>query len=95
MKMRTSKNYKCLLTIFKEESDRLKKCAASAKESETVSYYSHMHLYLCALCTDIAAVTLNSREKELFFKRVQECSSKMCATVGEFYVKSYEKAKGE
>ena len=93
--MRTSKNYKCLLTIFREESDRLKKAAAAAEQPETVSYYSHMHLYLCALCTDIAAATLSSHEKELFFKHVQDCSSKMCEVVGEFYVKSYEKAIGD
>ena len=93
--MRTSKNYKCLLAIFSEESERLKKCAAAAKESETASYYSHMHLYLCAIFADIGTATLSDKEKTLFFKQVQECSSQMCAVVGEFFVKSYEKAKGE
>ena len=93
--MRTSKNYKCLLSIFREESDRLKKCAACAKESETVSYYSHMHLYLCAMFADIATATLTDKEKTLLLKWVQRCSSEMCAIVGNFYVKSYEKAKGD
>lgn len=93
--MRTSKNYKSLLTIFSEESDRLKKCAATAKESETVSYYSHMHLYLCAIFADVAAATLTDKEKALFLKWVQRCSSEMCAIVGNFFVKSYEKAKGD
>ena len=93
--MRTSNNYKNLLTIFREESDRLKKCAASAKESETVSYYSHMHLYLCAIFADIATATLSDKEKSLLCKWIQRCSSEMCAIVGNFYVKSYEKAKGE
>ena len=93
--MRTSKNYKCLLTIFREESERLKKCAAGAKESKTVSYYLHMHLYLCAIFADIATAALSDKEKTLLCKWIQRCSSEMCATVGEFYVKSYEKAKGE
>lgn len=93
--MRTSKNYKCLLTIFREESDRLKKCAASAKESETVSYYSHMHLYLCAIFADIATGTLTDKEKTLLLKWIQRCSCDMSAIVGNFYVKSYEKAKGD
>lgn len=93
--MRTSKNYKSLLFIFREESDRLKKCAATAKEPETVNYYSHMHLYLCAIFADIATATLTEKEKTLHFKWIQRCSSEMCAIVGNFYVKSYEKAKGE
>lgn len=93
--MRTSKNYKSLLSIFREESDRLKKCAAGAKASETVSYYSHMHLYLCAIFADIATVTLSDKEKTLFLKWIQRCSSEMSAIVGNFYVKSYEKAKGD
>lgn len=93
--MRTSKNYKSLLTIFREESDRLKKCAAAAKETETVNYYSHMHLYLCAIFADIATATLSDSEKTLLLKWVQRCSSEMCAIIGNFYVKSYEKVKGE
>ena len=82
--MRTSKNYKNLLTIYREESDSLKKCAAGAKESETVSYYSHMHLYLCAIFEDIATATLTDKEKTLFCKWIQRCSSEMCAIVGNF-----------
>ena len=93
--MRTSKNYKALLSLFREESERLKRCASTAEEPETVNYYSHMHLYLCATFADIATATLSDKEKTLLLKWVQRCSSEMCAIVGNFYVKSYEKAKGE
>ena len=93
--MRTSKNYKSLLTIFREESDRLKKAASAAEQPETVNYYSHMHLYLCAICADIATATLSSHEKTLLLKWIQRCSSEMCAIVGDFYVRSYEKARDE
>ena len=93
--MRTSKNYKSILTIFREESERLKKAAAAAEQPETVNYYSHLHLYLCALCADIATATLSSHEKTLLLKWVQRCSSEMWAIVGNFYVKSVEKAKGD
>ena len=93
--MRTSKSYKALLSLFREESERLKRCASAAEESETVSYYSHMHLYLCAIFADIAEATLSDHEKTLLLKWVQRCSSEMCAIVGNYYVKSYEKAKGD
>lgn len=93
--MRTSKNYQATLQIFREESDRLKKCAATAIEPEIVNYYSHMHLYLCAIFADIATATLSAQEKSLLLKWIQRCSSEMCAIVGNFYVKSYEKAKGD
>ena len=93
--MRTSRNYKSILTIFREESERLKKAASAAEQPETVNYYSHMHLYLCAICADIAAATLSSHEKTLICKWIQRCSSDMSAIVGNYFVKSYEKAKGK
>lgn len=93
--MRTSRHYQAILSIFREESERLKKAAHAAEESETVNYYSHMHLYLCAIFADIATATLSDKEKTLLLKWVQRCSSEMCAIVGNFYVKSYEKAKGD
>lgn len=89
--MKTSKNYKCLLSIFREESERLRMAASAAEEAETVKYYSHMHLYLCAIYADIAEATLSTHEKDMFHKWIHSCSSQMCAIVGEFYVKSYEK----
>lgn len=92
--MRTSKNYKTLLSIFRQESERLRRAANAANEAETVNYYSHMHIYLCALYADIAAGTLSEHEEKMFFKWIYSCSSQMCALVGEFHVKSYEKAKG-
>ena len=91
--MRTSKNYKCLLSIFREESERLKRCASTAEDPETVNYYSHMHLYLCAVFADIAEATLSDHEKKMFHKWIGSCSSQMCALVGEFYVKSYENSR--
>lgn len=89
--MRTSKNYKTLLSIFRQESERLRTAANAANEAETVSYYAHMHLYLCSIYEEIAEITLNEHEKQLFLKRVQECSSQMSALVGEFFVKMHEK----
>ena len=91
--MRTSKNYKSLLSIFREESERLRRAANAANEAETVNYYSHMHLYLCSVFADIAEATLSDHEKKMFHKWIGSCSSQMCALVGEFYVKEYEKAK--
>lgn len=89
--MRTSRHYKALLSIFREESERLRRAADEAKETETVSYYAHMHLYLCSIYAEIAEITLNEHEKELFLKRVQDCNSQMSALVGEFFVKMHEK----
>lgn len=89
--MRTSRHYKHLLSIFREESDRLKRAVNAACEAETVSYYAHIHLYLCSIFAEIAEISLNEHEKQLFLKRVQECSSTMSALVGEFFVKMHEK----
>lgn len=92
--MRTSRHYKALLSIFREESDRLRKATGAACEAETVSYYAHMHLYLCSIYAEIAEITLNEHEKELFLKRVHECSSQMSALVGDFFfffMKMHEK----
>lgn len=91
--MRTSKNYKTLLSIFREESERLRRGANGANEAETVSYFAHMHLYLCAIFADIATATLSTHEKEMFHKWIRSCSSQMCALVGEFYVKMHENKK--
>ena len=85
--MRTSKSYKALLSLFREESERLRRCASTAEEAETVNYYSHMHLYLCALFADVTEATLSEHEKKMFHKWIGSCSSQMCALVGEFYVK--------
>lgn len=89
--MRTSRHYKAILTIFREESERLRKAASAACDADTVSYYAHMHLYLCSIYAEIAEITLNEHEKRLFLTRVQECSSAMSALVGEFFVKMHEK----
>lgn len=89
--MRTSRHYKSLLSIFRAESQRLQKAASEANNADTVSYYSHMHLYLCSIYAEIAEITLNEHEKSLFLKRVQECSTQMSAFVGEFFVKMHEK----
>ena len=89
--MRTSKNYQNILSIFKEESERLRKGAHAAEDVETVNYYSHLHLYLCAICADIATATLSIQEKSLFIKQVKECSSQMCEEVGVFHVRHFEK----
>lgn len=89
--MRTSRHYKALLSIFREESERLRRCASAANEPESVVHYSDMHLYLCCIHIEIAEITLNEHEKQLFLKRVQECSSQMNALVGEFYMKLHEK----
>lgn len=89
--MRTSKNYKAALTIFREESERLRRAASAANEAETVNYYAHMHLYLCALYADIAEAILSEHERRMFHKWIRSCSSQMCALVGEFYVKMHEK----
>lgn len=91
--MRTSRHYKSLLSIFRDESDRLKRAANAANDAETVSYYAHIHLYLCSIYAEIAEITLNEHEKTLFIKRVQECSSQMSALVGEFFVKMHENKK--
>lgn len=93
--MRTSRHYKALLSIFRGESDRLKRAANAANDAESVCYYAHMHLYLCSIYAEIAEITLNEHEKELFLKRVQECSSQMSALVGEFYMKMHEKQESE
>lgn len=90
--MRTSKNYQNILSLFKDESERLRKNAHNAEEPETLYYYSHLHLYLCALCADIATVTLNTHEKTLFLKHVQECSSQMCAEIGNQHIRHFEKS---
>lgn len=91
--MRTSRHYKAMLSIFREESERLRMGANAANEAETVSYYAHMHLYLCSIYAEIAEITLNEHEKELFIKRVQECSSQMSALVGDFFVRMHENKK--
>lgn len=93
--MRTSKNYKSLLSIFRQESERLRRAASAAEEAETVNYYSHMHLYLCAIFADVVEATLSTHEKEMFRKWIRSCSSQMCALVGEFYLKMHEKQEVE
>lgn len=91
--MRTSKHYKTLLSIFRQESERLRRAANGANEAETVNYYSHMHLYLCAIFADVAEAALSEHEKKMFHKWIGSCSSQMCALVGEFYVKMHEKQR--
>lgn len=93
--MRTSKHYQSMLSIFRGESERLRRAVDEAKEAETVSYYTHMHLYLCSIYAEIAEITLNEHEKQLFLKRVQDCSSQMSALVGEFFVKMHGKQESE
>lgn len=84
-----------MLSIFMAESERLRKAASATKVAESVNYYSHMHLYLCSIYAEIGEISLNEHEKQLLLKRVQECSSEMCALVGEFYMKMHEKQEKE
>ena len=93
--MRTSRNFQNMLRLFTEESERLRKNAHAAEQAETLYYFSHLHIYLCAICADIATATLSPAERALFLKQVEVCSSRMCTAVGEFHMKNFEKAKGD
>lgn len=93
MKMRTSRHYKALISIFRAESERLRRAADEARKTDTVTYHAHMHLYLCNIYAEIADITLNEHEKDLFLEVVRECSSEMSALVGDFYMKLHENKK--